>query len=69
MRFAANCQISTPVAIAAKPDVDFNGMMFSYTVGLMYPAQAAIATNNMQSLRSPFPSTLTQPATNTGGLH
>ena len=67
MRFASNCQISTPIAIAAAPDVDFNGMMFSYVVGLMYPPQAEIKTQ--QTLRSPFPSTLAQPATNTGGLH
>jgi hypothetical protein len=66
MRFAANCQISTPIAIAAKPDVDLNGLMFSYKVGLMFPAQAAIA---MQQLPQPFPSTFAQPASPTGGLH
>lgn len=40
-RYTANCKISRPIAIKAQPDVDLNGMMFSYTVGLMFPAQAA----------------------------
>ena len=40
-RYAANTAISRPIAIAATPDVDFNGFMFSYVVGLMFPPQAA----------------------------
>jgi hypothetical protein len=42
--------------------------MFSYTIGLMFPANAVINTIGNQ-IRSPYPSTLMQPANNTGGLH
>jgi hypothetical protein len=66
MRFASNTQISTPVAINVRPDVDLNGMMWSYTAGLMFPAQAAVAMNQ---LPQPYPATLSQPASPTGGLH
>ena len=65
MRFASNCQISTPIAISTRPDVDFNGLMFSYTVGLMFPAQASLTMNQ---LPQPYPSTFNQPARPTGGL-
>lgn len=41
-RYTTNTKISRPIAIAAMPHVDFNGFMFSYTVGLMFPAQAAM---------------------------
>ena len=35
--YIANCPISTPINIPGlKPDVDFNGMMFSYEMGPMY---------------------------------
>jgi hypothetical protein len=40
-RFAANCKISGPTQVATPADVDFNGLQFSYTIGLMFPAQAA----------------------------
>lgn len=39
--YVANCKISGPRAIKATPHVDFNGLMWSYTVGLMFPPQAA----------------------------
>lgn len=42
--YASNAKISGPVRIGATPDVDFNGMMWSYTVGLMFPPQAAEMT-------------------------
>jgi hypothetical protein len=44
MRYAANCRISGPIAIEAKPDVDLGGVMWSYKVGLMYPPQASLQT-------------------------
>lgn len=35
--YVSNCPISTPLHVAtAKPDVDFNGVMFSYDIGLFY---------------------------------
>lgn len=40
-RYAANCKISSPITVHAQPDIDFNGLMFSYTIGLMFPPQAA----------------------------
>lgn len=42
--FVANCKISGPARTAAKADVDFNGLQWSYTIGLMFPPQAAAAT-------------------------
>lgn len=39
-RFAANCKISGPVAVKATPHVDFNGLLWNYTIGLMFPATA-----------------------------
>lgn len=39
--YVANCKISGPRAVRATPDVDFNGLMWSYTIGLMFPPQAA----------------------------
>jgi hypothetical protein len=39
--FVSNVRLSGPIPVAAKPDVDLNGMMFSYTIGLMFPTQAA----------------------------
>lgn len=66
MPYASNVRISTPISIAAQPDVDFNGFQFSYTVGIMFPAQAAINTNY---IAPPPISTLTKPANPSGGLH
>ena len=35
--FVANCPISMPVALRnIQPDVDLNGLMFSYQWGMMY---------------------------------
>ena len=35
--YVANCQISMPIAIPnVTPEIDLNGVMFSYTQGLMY---------------------------------
>jgi hypothetical protein len=52
-RFVSNVRISSPVAIDAKPDVDLNGVMFSYTVGLMYPSTAAVANSTMRQPTAP----------------
>lgn len=35
--YIANCPISTPINTGKlRPDVDFNGLMFSYEMGPMY---------------------------------
>lgn len=52
-RYTANTRISRPIAIAATPDVDFNGFMFSYEVGLMFPAQAAIQMSQSYATTPP----------------
>lgn len=59
-RYTANTQISRPIAIAATPNVDFNGFMFSYTVGLMFPAQAAIQMSQSYATTPP-PASVGQP--------
>lgn len=52
-RFASTTRISSPINVAAKPDVDLNGFMFSYTIGLMFPSQAAAQMGT--PLRAPYP--------------
>lgn len=42
--FVANCKISGPAQTVAKADVDFNGLQWSYTIGLMFPPTAAAQT-------------------------
>jgi hypothetical protein len=44
MAFASNCRISGPVRVASPAHVDFNGLQWSYTIGLMFPPQAATMT-------------------------
>jgi hypothetical protein len=41
-RYTSNVKISAPIAISTQADVDFNGIQFSYTVGLMFPPQASM---------------------------
>ena len=55
MPYVANCPISSPIAVSTRPDVDFNGFMWSYTIGLMFPPQAAMTP--MVRLPSPQPAT------------
>lgn len=42
--YASNCKISGPAKIATTADVDFNGLQWSYTVGLVFPQGADEAT-------------------------
>jgi hypothetical protein len=35
--YRANCKISGPAKVTATPDVDFNGLQWSYAVGLIFP--------------------------------
>jgi hypothetical protein len=53
-QFASNVKLSGPITIAATPDVDFNGFMFSYVIGLMFPPQAAAQV----PLRAPYPAAI-----------
>jgi hypothetical protein len=46
--YVANCKISGPRRVQASPDVDFNGLMWSYTIGLMFPPTAADDTIPIQ---------------------
>lgn len=57
-RFVSTTKISSPIAVAAQPDVDLNGMMFSYVIGLMFPPQAAIQMTSV--VRAPYPATTNQ---------
>lgn len=57
-RFVSTTKISSPIAVAAQPDVDLNGFMFSYTIGLMFPPQAASQMTSL--LRAPYPSATNQ---------
>jgi hypothetical protein len=41
--YVSNCPISVPLHIAtASADVDFNGVMFSYDIGLFYPTTTVL---------------------------
>ncbi len=39
--WASNVKLSSPIAVHVRPDVDLNGFMWSSTIGLMFPPQAA----------------------------
>ena len=56
MRYASNTPISGPVAITHKADVDFNGLQWSYDVGLMFPSSAA-----MNKIPTTLPHPIAQP--------
>lgn len=49
MAYVANCKISGPRAVPAQAHVDFNGLQFSYVIGLMFPP-TAVASRIPQSL-------------------
>ena len=40
--YASNCPISGPVSVGVTPDVDFNGVQFSYQMGMMFPPEAVL---------------------------
>jgi len=44
MRYTSNVKMSSPITVAARPDTDLNGFMFSKTVGFLFPATAASAS-------------------------
>jgi hypothetical protein len=48
-RYASNVKISAPIAVNAQADVDFNGIQFSYTLGLMFPSQASMQESVWQA--------------------
>jgi hypothetical protein len=46
--FVANCKISGPAEVGARADVDFNGLQWNYTIGLMFPKDSSSQTFQMQ---------------------
>ena len=57
--YASNCPISGPVSVGVSADVDFNGVQFSYQMGMMFPAEAVLEVPLRQpetSASEPWPS-------------
>lgn len=51
--YVTNTRLSGPLPTAAQPDVDFNGVMFSYKVGFVFPAQTGPETPIRPPLHPP----------------
>lgn len=49
--YVSNCQISSPIDIGIRADVDLGGFQFSYTHGLVFPPASQVEA----PMRAPEP--------------
>lgn len=54
----SNVKMSSPITVAARPDADFNGFMFSREIGFMFPATAASVASEPPPAPLPAPNSV-----------